>query len=196
MRKKTTALLAALTLAGASAAQAQVFTPTYQSPRPSGDIGLYLADDALGGGLSVEGIYRLASARSDLGLRLGIAEAGNDETALLLGIDYRNPIELSGAAPFSLAFTVGGQAAVGEGEAFGAQVGLTAGSTIVTPGLTLTPYIHPRIGFISTDSDDDGLEVLADVGVDLSFSPGLVLRFGANLGDGADFGIGLAFRRR
>jgi hypothetical protein len=196
MRKKTTVLLAALTLAGASAAQAQVFTPTYQSPRPSGDIGIYLADDALGGGLSVEGIYRLASARSDLGLRLGIAEAGNDETALLLGIDYRNPIELSGAAPFSLAFTVGGQAAVGEGEAFGAQVGLTAGSTIVTPEVTFTPYIHPRLGFISTegDGDDDGLEVLADVGVDLSFS-GLMLRFGANLGDGADFGIGLAFRR-
>ena len=198
MRKRTVATLAALMLAGAGAAEAQVFTPTYQAPVRGGDVGIYLADDAVGDGLSVEGIYRMSMLRSDLGLRLGIAEtsdrAGEDGTALLLGIDYRNPIELTGAAPLALAFTVGAQAAVADAEAFGAQAGLSVGSTFNTPGMAITPYIHPRIAFVDAGDDSD-LEILADLGVDLAFNRNLIVRVGANLGDGADVGIGVAFRR-
>lgn len=184
---------AALVLGAASAAEAQIFTPTYQSPVRGGDIGVYLADDAVGRGLSVEGVLRLAMTRSDLGLRLGVAEAGEDATAILLGIDYRNPIELA-AAPLALAFTAGAQAALGDAEAFGGQVGLSVGYPIRGSGVTVTPYIHPRVALVDFGEDSD-FEVLADLGVDLSLAQNLMLRFGANLGEGADFGIGLAWRR-
>ena len=45
------------------------------------------------------------------------------------------------------------------------------------------------------DEADAELKVLADLGADFDFSPNLSLRLGVNLGDGADWGIGLALRR-
>ena len=196
MRKgKFVALAGMLALAaGASRAEAQIFTPPYQSPISSGDVGVYLMDDALGGGLGVEGILRLGMARSDLGLRLGIAEGPFDDTGVLLGVDYRRPIRLVGTGGPRIAFTAGGQAALGDVEGFGGQVGLTVGGDIRSPEVTLTPYIHPRLALVD-GGDEAEFEVLADIGVDLSFSRNLLLRFDANLGDGADFGIGLAWRR-
>jgi len=179
------------------AAGAQVFTPTYLAPRQSSDLGVYVSDGP--GELAIEGIWRRAlGGGSGLGLRAGFADA-NDGNAFLLGIDYRNPLSLAGTAPVDLALTLGGQAVLGDLEGFGAQIGLSLGYTFTAPELTVTPYIHPRLAVISVDAggdDEADLEPLADVGVDLGFSPNLSLRFGVNLGDGADWGIGLAWRTR
>lgn len=174
-----------LVLALAGRVEAQVFTPTYQAPYNSNDIGIYVADDAVGGDLAVEGILR----RGQVGLRLGVA---NSE--LLAGIDYRSPLSVAGASPLALALTLGGQGAFGDDNVFGGQVGLSVGGRIASPGLTVVPYIHPRAAVLFGDGDSE-FKVLADLGVDLDFNRNLALRFGANLGDGADFGIGVAFRR-
>jgi hypothetical protein len=192
VRSWFTRTLAALGLAAVSAgaAQAQVFTPTYMSPRLSNDIGVYVGDSPMGGDLAVEGIWR----GGPLGLRVGFADGIDD--ALLVGAEFRNPVDLA-AAPLSLAFTAGIQAAIADDNALGFQAGLTAGHTFMSPGMAFTPYIHPRIAFVNGFGGDDelDLEVLADVGFDLGLSPNLILRFGANLGDGADWGFGLAWRR-
>lgn len=185
--------LAALGLmaVSAAAAGAQVFTPTYMSPRISNDIGVYLGDSPIEpGDLAIEGIWR----GGPLGLRVGFADGVDD--ALLVGAEFRNPVALGGA-PLSLAVTAGIQAAIADADALGFQVGLTAGHTFLSPGMAFTPYIHPRIGLINGFGGDDelDLELLADVGFDLGLSPNLILRFGANLGDGADWGFGLAWRQ-
>lgn len=194
MTIRTLAAVAAALALGGEAAGAQVFTPTYLAPRVSSDLGVYVSDGP--GDLAIEGIWRRAMAGgSGLGLRLGFADADGG-TALLAGIDYRSPLALAGTAPVDLALTLGGQAALGEAEGFGAQVGLSVGYTFTTPELSVTPYIHPRLAFISVEGGDDGIEPLADLGIDLGFAPNLSLRFGANLGDGADWGIGLAWRTR
>lgn len=186
----STLAVAALAAASAGSARAQVFTPTFQSPRLTNDIGVYLSD-ADPGDLGIEGIWR----GGPLGLRVGLVDAGDD--LLSIGGELRSPLLLAGA-PVSLAFTAGAQALIGDSEAFGVQGGLTAGYTFNSPGLAVTPYIHPRIGLVNGLREDDDLEVevMADLGVDVEFAPRFILRFGANLGDvGADWGIGLAWRQ-
>lgn len=186
------AAVAALTLAAAPM-QAQVFTPTFQSTeRGSGDIGLYLSDGP--GDLAVEGIWRRGFGTGDLGLRAGFADVGDGE--LLLGADWRQPIAL-GTQPVDVALTFGGQALLGDVDGIGGQVGLAFGHTFVQPGVRITPYVHPRLALLSdfgTNASGAELDVLADVGADFRFAPNLSLRAGVNLGSGADWGIGLAWR--
>ncbi|HEX2095708.1 MAG TPA: hypothetical protein VHG28_25140 [Longimicrobiaceae bacterium] len=173
-------------------AHSQIFTPPYLAPMLSNDIGVYVGDSPIEpGDLTIEGIWR----SGPLGLRVGFAEGPED--AILLGGDFRSPIALVGA-PISLAFTAGVQAAIADADALGLQLGVTAGHTFLSPGFTITPYIHPRLAFINGFGGDDDLEsdVLADIGFDLGFAPNFILRFGANLGDGADWGVGFAWRAR
>jgi hypothetical protein len=185
------AAAAALSL-GAAAVQAQVFTPTFQSTRRASDIGLYLSGGP--GDLAVEGIWRRGFGTGDLGLRAGFADVGSGD--VLLGADWRQPLAL-GTAPLDLALTFGAQGAFGDVDGIGGQVGLDFGHTFAEPGLSITPYIHPRLAIVSplSDNADAKLDVLADVGADFDFAPNLSLRVGVNLGDGADWGIGLAWRR-
>ncbi|HEX8390757.1 MAG TPA: hypothetical protein VF665_00250 [Longimicrobium sp.] len=199
MKHRWIALAALMGAAVAPAARAQVFTPTYMSPVPRSDFGVYVHDwgpDALG----VEGIWRRPSrGGSDLGLRAGYVDTGDG--ALTLGLEVRNPVVLAGA-PIGLAFTAGAQGVVGDGTSIlGGQVGFTAGQPIPAGNFTVTPYIHPRLAIANdiigdrNDEDDIQIDVLADVGLDLEFTSGITFRFGANLGRGADWGLGFAWRQ-
>jgi hypothetical protein len=194
LRKAVPAVFAAaLTLGAAPAVQAQVFTPTYMAPRLESSLGVYLADF---GDLAVEGIWRGGFGGYNLGLRGGIADA-DDATGILLGGELRYPLSLQ-TAPLDLAFTSGIQGVLGDFEALGVQAGLSIGHTFVPDagGLSITPYIHPRIGYVDPGETADGdLELMADLGFDLDFAPNLSLRFGAVFSDpGAEWGLGIAWR--
>ena len=183
----------------ASDAQAQVFSPPFQSPTPASDFGVYVSDI---GNVAVEGIWRRPSrGGSDLGIRAGYADVG--EGALLLGLELRNPVVLAGA-PIGLAFTAGAQGIIGESRTgLGGQIGFSAGQAIPAGGFTVTPYIHPRLAVIADLRDDDGvdddddvsLDVLADIGADFAFASNVTLRIDFNLAEGANWGIGLAWRQ-
>lgn len=184
----------------AETAQAQVFTPPFQSPTPSSDVGVYVSDV---GDLGVEGIWRRPSrGGSDLGIRAGFADMGDG--ALMVGVETRNPVVLAGA-PIGLAFTAAGQGIVGDGTTLlGAQAGFSAGQRISVENFAVTPYIHPRLALVADlAGNDDGvdddnevdLDVRADIGADFDFASGISLRIGFNLADGANWGIGLAWRQ-
>jgi hypothetical protein len=134
-----------------------------------------------------------------VGLHAGYVDAGDG--SLSVGLDLRNPVVLAGA-PIGLAFTVGGQAVIGDATSVGGQVGFTAGQALPAGTVTVTPYIHPRLavanGFVGDQAggqNDFDADVLADVGLDIDFASGVSLRLGANLGDGANWGLGVAFRQ-
>lgn len=185
------AVAATMGMAAPSAA-AQVFTPTYMAPRVSNDVGIYYSDL---GDFALEGILRTGFSGSNVGLRLGVVEPrGEGDAAVSLGAELRSPIAVR-SAPLDLAFIGGVQALLGDGEAFGVQGGVSLGATFTDPGFAITPYLAPRIALVNA-ADETDLEVLLDLGIDLSFSPNLSVRFGAGLGDPqADWGIGLAWRR-
>lgn len=184
----------------AGTAQAQVFSPPFQSPIPASDFGVYVSDV---GEIGVEGIWRRpARGGSDIGIRAGYADVGDG--ALMLGLETRNPVVLAGA-PIGLAFTAAGQGVVGEGTTLlGGQVGFSAGQRIPAGNFSVTPFIHPRLALVADLADDDDgidddndidLDVRADIGADFDFAAGLSLRLDFNLADGANWGIGLAWRQ-
>lgn len=189
MRKTVFAVAVAAALVAANGAEAQVFTPTFTSPRLTNDLGIYLNDGP--GDLGVEGIWR----GGPLGLRVGYMDVFDG--LLTIGGELRNPLPMTGA-PLGLAFVAGAQGALGDNGGVGVQAGLSAGYTFIGSGMAVTPYIHPRIGLVNNigPSDDMEVEVLADLGFDLEFSNNLILRFGGNLGNiGSNWGIGLAWRQ-
>jgi hypothetical protein len=183
------ALALALVFAGTS--QAQVFTPTYTSPRLINEFSFAAADRP--GDLALEGLWR----GGPLGVRVGYT--GGDAGLLSVGGELRNQIPMDGA-PVGLAFTAGAQGLFGDDNAVGLQTGISAGHTFMGTGVAVTPYIHPRIGLIN-DLGADNFEVraLADAGVDVEFHNNLIVRFGANLGDtgnvGSNWGVGIGWRR-
>lgn len=178
-----------LVVAAAGSVAAQIFTPTYLSPRTSSDVGVYFNDGP--GDFSVEGILRRGFGGYDLGFRGGLADTG--DLLVLLGLDYRNPI--MAGEPLGVAVTGGAQAGLGDASVFGLTAGLTVGPTVAADGVTFTPYAHPRVALVDgTGGDGMDLELLADIGVDLAFNR-LELRFGATFEDqGADWGIGISWR--
>lgn len=192
MRKWTKAVMAGVVVFGALNAgnvQAQVFTPTFMAPRQSSDIGVYLNDGP--GEFSLEGILRRNFGSYDLGFRLGLADT--EDLSILVGGDLRHPI--APTAPIDLSLTGHAQGAFGDRSGFGLLLGLALGYTFTSPEVSFTPYLHPRIGAVeSLYGDDFDLELLADLGVDISFSS-LDVRLGIGFEDhGADFGVGLAWR--
>jgi hypothetical protein len=189
MRTVLSAKLGALLLIVAAVpAQAQVFTPTYTSPRLVNELGVYVSDGP--GDLAIEGIWR----GGPLGLRVGFVDA--NDNLLSVGAEIRSSLPVEGA-PLGLALTAGIQGLVGDESALGIQGGLSAGYTFLSPGLAITPYLHPRLAAVKPyASDDFDFELLADVGVDLEVSPRLLLRFGVALDDvGANWGVGFGWRR-
>jgi len=182
-------LLVMLFVAAAAPLQAQVFTPTYQSPRLINDVGIYLSDGP--GNLAVEGIWR----GGPMGLRAGFVDTSGG--LLTVGGELRNALPVAGA-PLGLAFTAGAQGLIGgDDSAVGIQAGLTAGYTFRPQGAAFTPYIHPRVaGVMDLGDDDFGVRLLADAGVDVEFWNNMVVRFGINLGDvGSSWGVGLSLRQ-
>jgi hypothetical protein len=173
----------------ATSVQAQVFTPTFTSPRMVNELAVNLNDGP--GDLGVEGMWR----GGPLGLRVGYVDWYDG--LLSIGGEFRNPLPMAGV-PLGLALTLGGQALFGDSNAVGLQGGVTAGYTFIGSGLAFTPYLHPRIGLINGIGGDDDfeLEVLADVGFDLEFWTNLLVHFGVKLDDiGSNWGVSIGWRR-
>lgn len=189
-------LAAALLPAAPRSAAAQIFTPAFLAPVRGADTGIHLEDGFSGSdGIAVELIWRRGYGAYDLGLRGGIADQG-EGAGILLGADYRNPLEID-VAPLAVAITGGAQVVVGEESGFGVDAGVTVGSTFTFPQLAVTPFLHPRLGLVDgvRAGDELGLEVLADVGAEVTFAPNFVARLSLGFGDPtASFGIGLAWR--
>lgn len=176
-----------------SDAAAQVFSPSYLAPRVASELGIYVSDSP--GDVTAEGSLRANFSGTMLGLRAGIADM--TDAQLTIGGELLHPLAVS-SAPLDFAVTGAAQALIGDVKLAGFTLGLDIGHTFASPGLNVTPYIHPRIALAGSYGDQGEMDadLLADLGVNVDLAPNLSLRLGIGLtGPVSNWGFGAAWRR-
>ena len=190
----------ALTVSAAAQATAQAWdAPSFFSPRPGEDIGIYVTKpDVDGSDLGFAGIWR-QSGNINLGVRVGIA--GDD--FFTVGAEFYGPLNLLGAESGLMMSWVGGLGAGFNGvTALRVPVGVSVGVNLGSGGLNLTPYVHPRVALtLSAYDNAQGEEVTetdigfdVDLGADAALGQSFVLRVGVTIGETNTFGAGIAYR--
>lgn len=192
--------LAALCCSLVSSVVAQsTSTPVFLAPyRPFDRIeyGAQISDP--GQGYALEGFYRFASKKYDIGFRGGFADADQAETTFLAGVDFRTRIvEHSVDFPLDGALTigVGGQFGSGASLAF-VPIGVSFGRLVELDqsDVQFVPYLHPILSPVFGDNDS-GLDFRLGLGVDIRFNRRFELRVAGALGDPDGVSVGFSILR-
>lgn len=179
-----------------AAAQVGWDSPSFFSPRPGEDIGLYVTVPDDGGDVGFAAIWRQAGNLS-LGVRGGVA--GNQYS---LGAEFYGPLDLLGPqSGLLMAWVLGVGASFNGVTTLRVPVGISAGVGLGTPGgVQLMPYAHPRVAFELSAYDVGGREETdtdfrfdVDLGADAVLGQ-FVLRAGVTIGRFTTFGGGIAYR--
>lgn len=185
-------------LAFAGPVSAQVWdTPSFFSPRPGNDIGIYVVDPEGDDNLGIQGIWR-QEGNLGLGVRAGIGE-----DVFIAGAELHNPLNLAGTSPLLMSWVTGIGASFAENVTYlriplGVSIGAEFGNSI-----KVMPYVHPRIAFdlVAFDEDlgleddtDSELNFDLDLGVDVAVTPRLTAKFGATVTDRDAVGLGISYR--
>ena len=192
--KRTILLVIGLLLLRAGALRAQVFTPAFLTPHPADGIGVALSG-GIGSedGYAIEGMARRAYGPFQLGVRVGFADL--DGAALLVGLEYLNPLPPVWDLPVELAVTGGAQGIIGGRGGPGVSAGVTGGHQFVLPGATITPYFHPRLAFLDRSPGDLHLAPQAELGADFTLESNLLFHVALGIGsETANLGFGLSWR--
>lgn len=215
-----TALLMALP--GAAAAQdtgpeqawAEWDVPSFHLPGGEDGYGMYVTFPQDMEAVGAVGTWHAAGEYVDLGVRLGVTNVqtvrtpvGVDEVGVSAGVDLKN--ELVSAYeefPLDVAWATGiGASAVPELDRAAVRVplGLVFGRRIEAEGLTVTPYLYPRLALdflFRQDSPDPGgaedetdIRMDLDFGADFRFEDEWSIRVGFTMGRYFTAGAGLTF---
>jgi hypothetical protein len=193
-------VVCAATVAGAAAPlSAQAWdSPSFFSPRPGEDIGLYIIDAEGPGDLGFAGIWR-QEGNINLGVRAGLA--GGDHFAV--GAEFYGPLDVLGPqSPVLLSWIVGAGATFNDVTWLRVPLGVSIGMDIPTSSsIRILPYIHPRVAldlfaFDTADGEETETElnVDLDLGADIGLGQQFVLRVGATIGDLDAIGVGVAYK--
>jgi hypothetical protein len=195
-------MIAAVLCVVAGSVQGQVpwDAPTFFSPRPAEDIGIYVwQPEQAGADYGIAGIWRQHGNLS-LGVRAGLA--GGDD--YMVGAEFFGPLNLLGPQSGILMSWVLGLGATFDGVTqLRVPLGVSAGVNLGAGGIQLMPYVHPRVAFDllawqqgDREETDTEFNFAVDVGADAALGEAFVLRVGATLvGPGSPtFGAGIAYR--
>lgn len=191
-------LLGALAAAGAAAASAQATgTTTFNAPYRAftrSEIGVLFSFPD-GGGTAIEGAYRMASGRFDLGFKAGFLDPpGAADVMVLLGAEARQRV-ISHTVDFPLdgavVLGVGGQLVSG-GSLLVIPAGLSLGRRIDPQGSTVSiiPYVQPTLFLMAGSSAVDHVQFSLGLGADFRLSRAFDARLSAGLGDNEGVSIG------
>lgn len=192
------ALLMLLGLAAPAHAQLAWDSPLLVPPRAAPGFGIFLIEPA-GGSLGALATLRPSGAASRLQFRVGLAEDDpGDDLAILGGVDVSDAlVTASDDFPIDVSWVAGAGIGVGDFVNVAFPFGLILGQSFAGDGVTFTPYVSPRIvvdGTFDAPGDDGlGLDLAVDVGLDLAFADGWLIRFGGTIGDREALAIGLVF---
>jgi hypothetical protein len=191
------AMAIGMLVAAPAAAQVGWESPSFFSPRPGEDIGLYVTVPEGGGDTGFAAIWRQAGNLS-LGVRGGVA--GNHYS---LGAEFYGPLDLLGPqSSLLMAWVLGVGATFNDVTVLRVPVGISAGVGLGTPGgVQLMPYVHPRVAFELATYDvgdreetDTDFRFDVDLGADAVLGQQFVLRAGVTIGRFTTFGAGVAYR--
>lgn len=175
-------------------------SPSFFSPGPHDDLGLYLID-ADGGDVGILGMWRQSGGQFDLGIRAGIGGRSGDRT-VLVGAEFAGDLVTRGQAqPFGVSWLVGAGASFDGTTWLRIPAGVSIGIGIPGPSFLVTPYVHPRLAidifsFDTADGDETNTElnIDVDIGADLRLGDSWTIRIGGTSGEVDAIGIGFAYR--
>jgi hypothetical protein len=190
-------LLAAVAGVGAATASAQATgMPTFNTPYRAfqrSEIGLLMSFPT-GGGNALEGVYRMASARLDLGFKVGFFDPqGPGDAFALAGVEARQRV-----ITHTIDFPLDGAVILGVGGSFrsGASAliipaGLSLGRRIDPQGSTVSivPYVQPTL-FVLAGDVADNVQFSLGLGADFRLSRRLDARVSAGIGDAEGVSVG------
>ena len=193
---RRTLVVAALSAILSVPASAQIAwdSPALISPSVPAGVSVFLMDPA-GGDLGGLVTYRHAAGPVGLGYRLGIAEeAGpNGDLAVAGGFDVSGFLSRAvEGSEVDLMWWSGGGLGIGSETLVTIPLGLIVGRTGGTD-VTLSPYGggHLNLDIWSGPGDSLDLSGAVDLGIDLGFQSGWLVRFGVSIGDREALAIGL-----
>ena len=197
-------VIAAGALASDAGAQAWD-APSFFSPRPMDDIGLYVmrTDRSVFSDLTgLVGIWR-QSGNLNLGVRAGVGDLSDAGNTILIGAELYNSLNsLMRGSGLDLAWMLGAGAVFGNNYTFfSVPLGVSIGKRLGSGGISILPYVHPRVSFDIVAVDVAGEEeteyesdVIVDVGADVNLGSSFILRLGGSFVDRRALGVGLVLR--
>jgi hypothetical protein len=189
MRLGPAFVLGLLALGAAATAAAQATgTPTFNAPYRAftrSEFGATVSFPS-GGSTGVEGMYRIASGKFDLGFKVGFLDRDGGDAVLLAGVEARQRVITHNADfPLDGALVVGVGAWLGDATLIFLPVGLSLGRRIAVEGsaLSIVPYLQPTLTIIGGDNVGDNVAFTLGLGADFRFTPRFDGRLSAGLGD-------------
>jgi hypothetical protein len=179
--------LVALLLAPASAAAQSTGTPVFAAPYRAftkSELGVSLSDP--GSGLALEGFYKIANGKWDIGFRGGFWDTDGGTTPILLGVDGRSKlVQHSESFPLDGALTLGVGANLDDAfNQFLIPVGVSLGRRVQLEGdnVSFVPYFHPVLTPVFGEGNSD-LLFSVGLGADVKVGGNVDLRISGALGD-------------
>jgi hypothetical protein len=190
------AVLAGLVVPAAAGAQA-TGTTTFNAPYRAfqrSEFGVLLSFPD-GGGTAIEGAYRYATGKFDLGFKAGFLDTpGPGDVILLIGAEARQRV-----ITHTIDFPLDGALIVGAGGHFVSgntallfPVGLSLGRRVEPQGSTVSivPYVQPTLFLVAGNNVADHVQFALGLGADFRLSRRFDARLSAGLGDDEGVSIG------
>ena len=199
MRNRLALMTVAFIAATAAPLAGQAWdSPTFFSPRPGEDIGLYLIDAEGGGDLGFAAIWR-QEGNINLGVRGGLA--GGDHFSV--GAEFYGPLDVLGPqSPLLMSWILGAGATFNDVTWLRIPLGVSIGMDLGLSGpVRIMPYVHPRAAFdlyafdtAAGEETDSEFNLDVDLGADIGLGQQFVLRVGATIGQWDAIGVGVAYK--
>jgi hypothetical protein len=189
-------------MVAASAAAQTLTTPVFLGPYRAfqhNELSGAISDPGSGVSVAIEGAYRFAQKKYDIGLHGGILDgSGGAKSIFALGADGRVslsrhteqfPLDVSGTLGFGALFSNGNSG-------FLIPFGVTLGRQLLLEdsNISFVPYLHPVIAPTFGDISD-GTKFGLGIGVDIALNKTFDVRVSGAVGDYEGVGVGLAWHR-
>lgn len=184
---RKTALLSLVLAAGWTTARAQATgTPSYNAPYRAferSEVGVVISFPN-GGSTALEGVYRMANRRFDIGFRAGIFDSQGSDAVFLLGAEGRQRvITHSTDFPLDGALIVGVGAQLSSNSVLLVPIGLSLGRRIDVEGskVSIVPYVQPTVTMVLGGNSDVAFAL--GLGADFRLTRRFDARVSAGIGD-------------